>query len=94
MDVFFQLDMWTKEMRMFGLNNIHLEQVRSFPNFAPYRHQTLHHQVDIFRSKDLKTLETSIKVGFGDLVISGVYNSTGHMGTVWLQVSDWSIQIT
>ena len=56
-----------------------------FVNCSNY-HRTLHHQVDIFRSKDLKTMETSIKVGFGDLVISGVYNSTGHMGTVWLQV--------
>merc|ERR1712110_664127 len=55
-------------MRLYGLTNIHLEQV------------------DIFRSKGLKTLDTSINVGFGDLVISGLYNSTGHIGTVWLQV--------
>ena len=58
----------------------------NFSSLSTKYHRTLHHQVDIFRSKDLKTLETSIKVGFGDLVISGVYNSTGHMGTVWLQV--------
>ena len=43
-------------------------------------------QVDIFRSRDLKTLETFINIGFDDVVISGLYNSTGHIGTVWLQV--------
>ena len=43
-------------------------------------------QVAVYRSRDLKQLDTSVHLGFGDLVVAGEYNCTGHLGTVWLQL--------
>ena len=40
----------------------------------------------VCRSRDLKQLDTSVHLGFGDLVVAGEYNCTGHLGTVWLQL--------
>ena len=40
----------------------------------------------VYRSRDLKQLDTSVHLGFGDLVVAGEYNCTGHLGTVWLQL--------
>ena len=40
----------------------------------------------VYRSRDLRKLDTSVHLGFGDLVVAGEYNCTGHLGTVWLQL--------
>ena len=43
-------------------------------------------QVQIVRSSDLKEMEIGLKFGLGDLLVNGTYNTTGHLGTMWLQL--------
>ena len=77
--------MWTKQMELRGLSKMHLQEV------AVYRckgvlYRCIGVQVAVCRSRDLKQLDTSVHLGFGDLVVAGEYNCTGHLGTVWLQL--------
>jgi len=43
-------------------------------------------QVKILRSANLTEMEISAEYMLGDLVMKGMYNATGHLGTMWLQI--------
>eukprot|EP00091_Calanus_sinicus_P016489 TRINITY_DN35883_c0_g1_i1.p1 TRINITY_DN35883_c0_g1~~TRINITY_DN35883_c0_g1_i1.p1 ORF type:complete len:237 (-),score=36.76 TRINITY_DN35883_c0_g1_i1:89-742(-) len=49
-------------------------------------------QVRILRSSDLKQMEIAAHFGLGDLMVNGTYNTTGHLGTVWLQLP-WTVRV-
>merc|ERR1719348_1532998 len=42
-------------------------------------------RVEIWRSLDLKQMSVEIRLDIGNLTLTGLHNTKGHLGTAWLQ---------
>ena len=83
---YYKIDLWLKNLVMHGLSQLHMEKVNSIFSEWVFTISFLYLKVEVFRSSDLKQMEIAVRLGLGDLTIDGLYNSTGHLGTVWLQI--------